>query len=263
MPEQEQPMHEPPQEPVRQPLPHTAAHVEIAPEGPDPAADGADADEWAEDPDQLPARPRRRFLTPVPVALLVVLMTVCGFIAGVLVEKGQGSTATSTAGAAGLASRFAALRGGATGGAAGASGLAERARSFFGGGGAGGATTGQVTFIQNGTLYVSTAEGGTVKVTTSKGSTVTRTVKGTVAGIHPGETVIVTGSKQSNGSVEAESIRVSEGEASGLGSLFGGGSSSSGAPASGAGGSSGAGAPSGTGSGSSGKGEGPALFGPG
>jgi len=57
--------------------------------------------EWAEqEPDELPPRPRRRLLAPVPVALAAVLMTAAGFIGGVLVEKGQGgSTATSSAAA--------------------------------------------------------------------------------------------------------------------------------------------------------------------
>ncbi|MGA9875508.1 MAG: hypothetical protein WBQ21_06845, partial [Solirubrobacteraceae bacterium] len=61
-------------------------------------------------------------------------------------------------------------------------------------------------------------------------STVTKTVKSDVKSIHPGETVIVTGSAGTNGAVSAESIRVSEAGASGggLGALFGGGGGASG-----------------------------------
>ncbi len=79
-----------------------------------------DEQEWDEPIDELPPRPRRRLFgaggNPVVVALLGVLLIACGFIGGVLVEKGQGSSSSSAgAGAAGLASRFAALRTGGSG----------------------------------------------------------------------------------------------------------------------------------------------------
>lgn len=168
----------------------------------------------------LPSRPRRRLLTPVPAALLAVLLTACGFIAGVLVEKGQASP-SATGGPSGLAARLGSLRSGSGGGRGGA--------SFFGGGTAGGVgpTMGQVAYIAGHTLYVTTPEGATVKVTTSALSTVSKTVKASVKGIHPGETVVVTGSSGANGSVNAEEIRVSEAGASsatgGIGALFRGG----------------------------------------
>jgi hypothetical protein len=171
---------------------------------------------------------------PIFLTLLGVLLIACGFIGGVLVEKGQ-STSSSPAGAAGtgLASRFAALRGGAGGS----------------GGGAGvtGATAGQVAYVSGSTLYVSTAEGNTVKVTTSPASTVTKTVKANVKGIRPGETVVVTGAPGKNGAISAESIRAGGGAGGGIGALFGG---------------TGGGGRGGTGGGSSTGGE-PALFGKG
>jgi hypothetical protein len=198
-------------------------------------------DDWLDGPEELPRRPRRRLLAPVPVALLAVLVTACGFIAGVLVEKGQTtSSGTSASGAASIASRFAAVRGGSSG----ASGSSAASGLFSGSGGAG-ATTGSVAFISGSTLYVTTSEGNTVKVTTSPASTVTKTVKAEVKGIHPGETVVVTGPTGANGSISAESIRVGSSSAGGggLSSLFGGGSGTGRA---------------GKGSGSSGE---PALFG--
>ena len=75
-------------------------------------------EEWLEEPpeSELPPRPRRRLLTPVPLALMGVLAIACGFIGGVLVEKGQNSSSSSGGGASGLASRFAALRGAHLGG---------------------------------------------------------------------------------------------------------------------------------------------------
>jgi hypothetical protein len=210
--------------------------------GPPPAlpAEPIGQDElWPEDADELPPRPRRRVLTPLPLALLAALAIACGFIAGVLVEKGQGGSA-SAGGAAGggLASRLAGLRGGgsarsvassgsgsasAKSGAAAATGAAGGFGRAAGGGaaGGGGATIGQVAFLSKGTLYVTTTEGDTVKVTAAAGTSVTKTVKAKVASIHPGETVLVTGTTASNGAVAASTIRVGS-TAGGLGgSLFG------------------------------------------
>jgi len=196
-------------------------------------------EEWLDEPpeSELPPRPRRRLLTPVPLALMGVLAIACGFIGGVLVEKGQNSSSSSGGGAAGLASRFAALRGGASGissasgaGARSAGGVADG----FGGGasGAGGftrPTAGTVAYLDGNTLYVTNAEGNTVKVTTSASTTVNKTVKSSVKGIHPGETVTITGETGTSGSVSAESINVGSG--GGLAALFGGSSARGGSGA--------------------------------
>lgn len=177
-------------------------------------------DGWFDEPEEeLPRRPRGRLLTPLPIALLCVLLTACGFIGGVLVEKGQeGSTGgAGRSGAAGLAGRFAALRAAASSAGTGAAGGAG---GF--GGGAGGPTSGQVAFVQGSTLYVTDSSGNTIKVKTSAASAVTKTVTGTVHAIRPGEQVVVTGTTASNGTVTAESIRVGGGAAGGLAGLFGG-----------------------------------------
>jgi hypothetical protein len=204
-------------------------------------------DDWLEESDQLPRRPRRRLLTPLPLSLLAVLLAACGFIGGVLVEKGQGSSSPASGAGAGLASRIAALRGASSVGGAGAPGAGglRAGASRAGAGGlaaafAGGATAGQVAFVSGSTLYVTTPEGNTVKVATSPGSTVTKTVKASVSGIHPGETVVVTGSN-TNGTISAESIRIAgAGGGGGLGALFGGSGGGGGhAAASGSGGSGG------------------------
>jgi hypothetical protein len=189
-------------------------------------------EEWPEESAELPRRPRRRLLgvggNPIPLALLATLIIACGFIAGVLVEKGQ-STSSSSAGTAGagLAARFAGLRGGRSGASAAGGGSAGGAATAGGGaaGGTsgGGATAGQVAYVSGSTLYVTTAEGNTVKVKTSPASTVTKTVSADVKGIHPGETVLVTGTAGKNGAISAESIRVGAGAGGGgLGALFGG-----------------------------------------
>ena len=228
-----------------QPVTHDTPQ-DTAVQTPDPLdyESAEDHDEWLEGPGEaeLPARPRRRMLTPVPLALLGVLLIAGGFIAGVLVEKGQSSSnASATAG--GLASRFAALRSGSTaGGGAGRSATTGGGIGAFAGGGAAGAgaTVGQVAYVSGHTLYVTDSEGNTVKVTTSNAPTVTKTVKTDVKGIHPGETVIVTGNVGANGAVSAESIRVSEaGAGGGLGALLSGRGSGSGGGGSAGGGSGG------------------------
>ncbi len=233
MPDEQPVIHESAAESTAVRPPETAVYEEPLEDS--PAEEDSD---WPEETEELPRRPRRRLLAPIPLTLLGVLLIACGFIGGVLVEKGQSSSSSSSgSSAASLASRFAALRGGTSSSSrTGSSGVA--AGAF---GGAGAATSGEVTFIQGADLYVSTAEGNTVKVSTSAGSTVTKTVKSSVKDIHPGETVLVTGSKGANGAVSAESIRVgSSGAASGLGALFGGGAGSGSSGSSGSSGGGGA-----------------------
>lgn len=184
------------------------------------------------DPNELPPpRPRRRLFGPganlLQIALLGVLLAACGFIGGVLVEKGQASSSTT---GAGLASQIAALRGTGTAadsasGRAGASG-ARGIGGVFGGGArgglGGGMTIGEVSYISGNTLYVSDLEGNTVKVKTSAASSITRTVKTGVHEIHPGETVVVRGMQGSGGTISAESVSVGAGGGA-FGGLFGGG----------------------------------------
>lgn len=176
-------------------------------------------DEWLDDDSELPRRPRRRLLTPIPLALLAVLLIACGFIGGVLVQKGQGGTASPSGGASGgFPSGLAALKGavpdaGAAGGtrSAGGSGAKGGASAFpdFGGAGGGGVTTGEVAYVRGNTLYVTDSQGNTVKVSAAAGSKVTKTVSTRAKSIHPGATVVVLGSKAKNGSISASSISVS------------------------------------------------------
>jgi len=185
-------------------------------------------DEWLAEDEELPPRPRRRLLTPLPLGLLAILLIACGFIGGVLVEKGESSTSSSSPSTgSGLASRLAALRGGTSTGSASTSGGAGAFARSGAGGGFTRPTAGTVAYLAGSTLYVTNSEGNTVKVETSPGTTVTKSVSSTVRGIHPGETVTVTGSKGSNGSVSAESISVGSSGGSSLAALFGAGAGSS------------------------------------
>jgi hypothetical protein len=185
-----------------------------------------DDSQWIEE-QELPHRPRRRLLTPLPLSLLGILLIACGFIGGVLVEKGE-SSSSSSSGTGSLASRFAALRGsstGSTGARAGATTGSSTGSSAVGGFTR--PTAGTVAYLAGSTLYVTNSEGNTVKVTTGAGTSVTKTVKSTLKGIHPGETVTIVGATGSSGAVSAESISVGS-ATSGLAGLFGGGGSAGG-----------------------------------
>ncbi len=200
-------------------------------------------EEWLEESEDLPRRPRRRLLTPIPLALLAVLLIACGFLAGVEVQKGQTSSASGTgAGAgsgAGLASRLAGVGGGPPAGATGSGGSASGSRAKgtagafpgAGGSGGGGITTGEVSYVRGNTLYVTDSQGNTVKVSAA-GSKVTKTVSTKAESIHPGATVVVLGSKAKNGSISATSISVSS-TASGSATGASGNSSGTGAGTSG------------------------------
>jgi hypothetical protein len=190
-------------------------------------ADGGEV--WIDEPEELPRRPRRRLLTPLPLALMAVLLIACGFIGGVLVEKGQSSSSSSGASASGRAARAAALAGGSAS-ASGSSGAGASGSSGAGFPGAGtdsaGRTVGQVAYLDGSTIYVTNPEGTTVKVGTSAATTVSKTVKSSVAGVHPGETVTVRGTPGSGGSISAETVTVGSGS-SGLAGIFGGAGSGS------------------------------------
>jgi hypothetical protein len=193
---------------------------------------------FMEPDDELPRRARTRLLTPLTVALMLVLFAACGFVGGVLVQKGQSSSGSTLLGAA-ATGRFGAGTG-ATGssGAAGArtGGFGGRLSSLFAGGGAGGggATIGTVTNINGDKLFVTTAAGTMVEVITTPESKVTKSESVGRTSIHPGDSVVVAGLTASNGSVTASSVTDSGTAASGggLASLFGGGSTSSGATSS-------------------------------
>jgi hypothetical protein len=125
--------------------------------------------------DTLPVRPRRPLLTPVSGGLLAVMLVAGGFIGGVQVQKHQ---AASGGGARnGLPAAFAARP-----------------------------TAGTVANIKGSTLYVTGADGTTVKVKTNDNSKITRNAAGSVAHVHPGDTVVIQGSTASSGTVTASSI---------------------------------------------------------
>jgi hypothetical protein len=183
--------------------------------------------------DELPPRPRRKLVTPVSAILLLVLFAAGGFIGGVEVQKGQGSSSGGSL-ASSFASRFGAAAGGATSTAGSTSaGSTSRLRGLFGGGGAAGAgaTIGTVSSINGRTLYVSEVSGDTVAVVTTPESKITKSESVGAKAIHPGDSVVVEGLAGSKGTITASSVTdsgsSSTGTSGGLASLFGGSSTSS------------------------------------
>ncbi|HEY7632110.1 MAG TPA: hypothetical protein VH817_15495 [Thermoleophilaceae bacterium] len=165
---------------------------------------------WTAELDELPPRPRRKLLTPLTGGLLAVLIAAAGFIGGVLVEKGQAS-----GGGGGRSPNFASLAARAGGGGA-----------LFGpggGGDSGNVTAGRVSSVEGRTLYVTSTSGGTVRVKVPVGESVSKTITTSVHAIHPGENVIVQGSKGKGGVVNATSVRATPGSSSGASGGSGGG----------------------------------------
>ncbi len=203
---------------------------------------GADQEEgWdeAEEPVMVPGRPRRRLWGPATAVLLALLVGAICFYAGVRVEKGQMSSTSSSA-ASTLASRFAAARGGAsaTAGTSAATGASTGSRSAgFGrfGGGGGNGTFGTVSTVDGHTLYITDTTGNTVQVNLSSATTLSKSETVSAASIHPGDTVVVSGLKGSNGTISASSVN----DSGARGSAFGGGGAGAGSGGAGAGGSGG------------------------
>lgn len=189
-------------------------------------------DGWPAGPGQpgsgvrLPGRPRRGLLNRYTATLLALLTAAAGFYAGVAVEKSQTAPGAAGGGAVG-------------GGAAGAAGVgatdvpggrARRAAAKFAARFGVGATVGTVSSINGRTLYVTELSGDVVKVTLSSASAITKSEKVPASAVHPGDTVVIQGAKQANGSIVATSVSDSGG-GGGLGALLGAGRFGAGASA--------------------------------
>ena len=143
---------------------------------------------------EIPARPRRRFVTPVTAGLLAVVLVALGFTGGVLVQKSAGGTSTPAAGGA-----RSNLPGGGPPGA-------QQGRGGGQGGAGAQATIGEVASKDGRTLYVKGSDGTTIKVRIGANAKVARTANTGAKAIHPGDTVVVQGTAGSNGTVKATSL---------------------------------------------------------
>jgi hypothetical protein len=159
-----------------------------------------------EEEDELPPRPRNRFLRPLPMALLAILIAAVGFLGGVEVQKGSGAGggAAGPGGAGGLPAFLAAKGGEGSGSEAGSGQLPA-----FGAAAGGPTVSGTVTSVEGNTIYVKDSEGNTVAVKAEDGSTISRDSNVGVKKIHPGDSVVVQGSK-SGSTVKASSISATE-----------------------------------------------------
>jgi Domain of unknown function (DUF5666) len=170
----------------------------------------------------LPGRPRRKVLTWWSAGLFALLLCAVGFYAGVRVEKTQLAGSSSNAFSAAAAGRT------GTAGRTGATGF----RAAFGGAGPGGSTFGTVSSISGNSLFVTDTSGNTVKVTVSSATKVTKNIGVGKKAVRPGDLVVVSGAKGSNGTVSATTV-----SDSGASPAAGGGSGSSGSSRSGSSGS--------------------------
>jgi hypothetical protein len=174
-----------------------------------------DARGWDDgDEAELPPRPRGRLLRPLPLLLIAVTIAAAGFLGGVLAQKGSesGSAAVGAGGLPSFAAKGAEVAGGegeAPGGseAAGEGGAEATAAPSFGASSA--AATGTVTSVEGQTIYIKESGGTVVAVKAGDGSTVTRDSNVSAKKIHPGDTVVVEGSKHGS-TVRASSISATE-----------------------------------------------------
>lgn len=155
-----------------------------------------DSESGGWDDDVIPPRPRGRLLRPLPLALLALIIAAAGFLGGIEAQKGS-EAGSGAAGPGGGRPNFAALK----------EGGAEAGGSGFGSSSA--AATGTVTAVEGQTIYVKESDGTTVAVKAGDGSTVTRSSNVAAKKIHPGDTVVVQGSKQGS-TVTASSISATE-----------------------------------------------------
>ena len=132
----------------------------------------------------------RRIITP---ALAAVAALAIGLFGGILISHGSASTPDQ-----GDRAGFAA---GVPGGA---------------GGPGGDLTAGTITGIDGDTITLTLADGSTVKVTSRSDTTVTTSETSSVSDLAKGDTITVSGTKDSDGNVTATTVR--EGDAG-----FGGG----------------------------------------
>ncbi len=183
-----------------------------------------DDDDW----DDAPITPRARLprLTKLLVALVVAA---AAFAGGVFAQRHWGLTSSSGnstasarfSGAGGVTGQGSGRRFGGTGGTRGTGGGAT--------GGLGGATIGQIAYLKGTTLYITDPSGNTVKVTVPKGTPVTESVSTGLMAVRPGDTVIIRGSQDKNGTVTARSVSVGGNTGAGFpggATGFGGGSGS-------------------------------------
>jgi hypothetical protein len=191
---------------------------------PPPAGGGVDADiddelddEWNTSSDA------KGFRVRVPIALLLLAFVALGGIwGGAKLQARNAPTDVATrGGAAAAGGQFAGAQTGGTGQANGAGGQ----RGQGGGGGAAGgagATIGTVQSVDGNKVTLATQNGQTVTVTLDDKTTISKTDTGATSDIANGQTLVIRGTTNADGTTSAQSVSI--GAAGGLGAGgFGGG----------------------------------------
>lgn len=146
-------------------------------------------------PDGEASRPAPRLLTlrPLAAVLAAVVLLVVGGAGGMLLQDQLGADANPVAAGPG-GQRF--PDGGPGQGA-------ERGQN---GEAVGGVTAGEVTSVKGSTLYVETNDGTTVRVVPGSGAEVTRNAKANASAVQPGDTVVVSGEADDDGTISADAV---------------------------------------------------------
>jgi Domain of unknown function (DUF5666) len=159
-----------------------------------------DWDRTEQQPSMSPGRPRRRFFNRRSAALAAVITCAAGFYAGIQVEKGQLSSTASAA------TTGAGTTGATAGGAGAAGGFAARFGGGGPGGGGGNASLGTISSVNGNTIYLTDTTGNTVKVTLSSSTKLTKSLGVKKSALHPGDSVVIQGVKNSGGTLVATSV---------------------------------------------------------
>lgn len=132
----------------------------------------------------------------VPILVTVVVAGGIGFYAGMQVGKGAAPASGGSVSYQGGGGQ------GFQGGAGGPSGAGRR------GGLAGGIVTGQVLSLSGGNLTVQSRSGSSQLVILPGSAAVTKSVSGSASDITAGETVMIQGTPNSDGSITAQTVQI-------------------------------------------------------
>jgi hypothetical protein len=175
------------------------------------APDGIAADDEQWNWPSRAAKPGVRLRVPT-LALVALLFAAGGLWGGAALQRSHGTPAASSSAASSFASLFGRRGTGGTATGTGAGGAATTAA----------AAAGTVTAVEGDVVYLTTTTGSIEKVVVSGTTTVTRNAKSSASNLQPGDTVVVQGTKETNGSVDASSIAATQtGVTSGFAGLGG------------------------------------------
>ncbi len=172
--------------------------------------DHAEIDYDADDQPMLLPK-REKLLTKGTVLLAVLLIGAGGFTLGGYLKKSPAAAAPVSAAGVGVAARGS----GATGrnaSATGATGANAATPAAAGGGGggsagfAGGATSGQITSINGGTIVVTDNQGNSIRINTTASTPINVAKAGAVGDLTVGEPIIVQGTAGADGAINATAV---------------------------------------------------------